>query len=115
MLSCARRELGGFAMRVGTRIALVTGLIGAAAIGSTAIVNAQYYYLPGYGPPPPYGYGYGNGWRTWNGCPPGYGARRRLSALSRSRRRRMAHLERLSAPLYDPGWRMQAVSRLLGQ
>jgi len=72
MLSCARRELGSFATRVGTRIALAAGLIGAAAIGSTAVVNAQYYYPPpGYGPPP-YGYGYGNGWRTWNGCPPGY-------------------------------------------
>ena len=47
-------------MRVGTRIVLAAGLIGAAAIGSTAVVNAQYYYPPpGYGPPPPYGYGYG--------------------------------------------------------
>ena len=99
-------------MRVGTRIALAAGLIGAAAIGSTAIVNAQ-----------------SAAWirsaavrlwlRQWlanlERLPAGlYGARRRLSALSRSRRRRMAHLERLSAPLYDPGWRVQAVSRLLG-
>jgi hypothetical protein len=59
-------------MRVGTRIALAAGLIGAAAIGSTAVVSAQYYYPPpGYGPPP-YGYGYGYSRRTWNGCPPGY-------------------------------------------
>jgi len=90
-------------MHAVTRIALAAGLIGAAAIGSTAVVNAQYYYPPpGYGPPPPYGYG--NGWRTWNGCPPGYTVQGR---------RRVAHLERLSAPLHDPGWRVQAVSRLL--
>ena len=30
-------------MHAVTRIALAAGLIGAAAIGSTAVVNAQYY------------------------------------------------------------------------
>lgn len=98
-------------MRVGTRIALAAGLIGAAAIGSTAVVNAQYYY--------PRSAAVRLWLRQWlanlERLPAGlYGARRRLSALSRSRRRRLAHLERLSAPLYDPGWRVQAVSRLLG-
>lgn len=66
--------------------------IGATFAGAVAPVRAQYYYPP----PPPYYYGYrtyngcppgytvqggacrpyrgpaGGGWRTWNGCPPGY-------------------------------------------
>jgi hypothetical protein len=79
-------------MRIGIRIVLAAGLICAAAIGSRQWL-AKLERLPA-------------------GL---YGARWRLSALSRSRRRRMAHLERLSAPLYDPGWRVQTVSRLLGQ
>jgi hypothetical protein len=96
-------------MRVGTRIALTAGLIGAAAIVSAALLPAAWIRSAAV-----------RLWlRQWlanlERLPAGlYGARRRLSALSRSRRRRMAHLERLSAPLYDPGWRVQAVPRLLG-
>src|SRR5947208_16851620 len=100
-------------MHVGTRIVLTAGLIGrcshrqhggsqctvllpAAWIWSAAVWLRQWL-------------------ANWERLPAGlYGARRLLSALSRFRRRRMAHLERLSAPLYDPGWRVQAVSRLLG-
>jgi hypothetical protein len=47
------------------KIVFAGALIGAAAAGGIATANAQYYY-----PPPPYGYG--DGWRTYNGCPPGY-------------------------------------------
>jgi hypothetical protein len=46
------------------RILAAGALIGAALSGGIVTANAQYY------PPPPYGYG--GGWRTWNGCPPGY-------------------------------------------
>jgi hypothetical protein len=59
-------------MRTRTRVLLLACFIGA-AVGSSMPADAQYYP-----PPPPYGYGYGSGygygpgWRTWNGCPPGY-------------------------------------------
>jgi hypothetical protein len=49
-----------------TRILLAAGCVGGIALGTLASAlraNAQYY------PPPP---GYGYGYRTWNGCPPGY-------------------------------------------
>jgi hypothetical protein len=42
-------------MRTTTSIVLASALIGAAV-------------ADGIGTP----YGYGDGWRTWNGCPPGY-------------------------------------------
>jgi hypothetical protein len=59
-------------MRAVTRITLTAALVGAATVGSAIVVNAQYYYpRPGYDYPPP-GYGGGYGWRSWNGCPPGY-------------------------------------------
>src|SRR5262249_29915935 len=51
-------------MRTTTKILLAGALIGAAVTDGIRTANAQYYY------PPPYGYG--DGWRTWNGCPPGY-------------------------------------------
>jgi hypothetical protein len=51
-------------MRTSTRVLLLACSLGA-AMGAAVPANAQYYY-----PPPPYGYG--PGWRTWNGCPPGY-------------------------------------------
>jgi hypothetical protein len=51
-------------MRTTTRIVLASALIGAAVADGIGTANAQYY------PPPPYGYD--GGWRTWNGCPPGY-------------------------------------------
>ncbi len=54
-------------MRAQTRAILLACSVAGAAIATTTIANAQYY------PPPPYGYGgYGGGWRTYNGCPPGY-------------------------------------------
>jgi hypothetical protein len=70
-------------------------VIGATFAAAVAPVRAQYYYPPP-PPPPPYYYGYrtyngcppgytvqgggcrpyrgpvGGGWRTWNGCPPHY-------------------------------------------
>lgn len=68
-----------------TRMLLAVGCVGGIALGTLASVthaNAQYYPHypppPDYGPPPPgYGYdypplGYGYGYRTYNGCPPGY-------------------------------------------
>jgi hypothetical protein len=49
------------------KILLAGALVGAALSDGVVAAKAQYY------PPPPYGYGgYGDGWRTWNGCPPGY-------------------------------------------
>jgi len=56
-----------------TRILAAVGCVGAIALGTLVPAKAQYYRYspPGYGydnPPPGYGYGY----RTWNGCPPGY-------------------------------------------
>jgi hypothetical protein len=45
---------------------LAGALMGAAITAGIGAANAQYY------PPPPPPYGYGDGWRTWNGCPPGY-------------------------------------------
>src|SRR5262249_17354276 len=62
-------------MRAVTRIVLAAAVVGTATIGSAIGVNAQGYYpRPGYDYPPPPGYGgYGGyGYRTWNGCPPGY-------------------------------------------
>ena len=55
-------------MRTIMRFALAVGSVGAIAIGTLEPLHAQYYYPP----PPGYGYGYGSGYRTWNGCPPGY-------------------------------------------
>ena len=56
-------------MRMITTLALAVGCIAAITVGAIAPVHAQYYYPP---PPPGYG-GYGNyGYRTFNGCPPGY-------------------------------------------
>jgi hypothetical protein len=55
-------------MRRQTRALLLACCVGA-ALGGAMPANAQYYYPP---PPYGYGYGYGPGWRTWNGCPPGY-------------------------------------------
>ena len=54
-------------MRMTTKIVFAVSLIGSAVAAGIRAANAQYYP-----PPPPYGYGYGPGWRTWNGCPPGY-------------------------------------------
>jgi hypothetical protein len=53
-------------MRTSTRTVLALVLFGSAVADGIATASAQYY------PPPPYGYGYRPGWRTWNGCPPGY-------------------------------------------
>lgn len=52
-------------MRTQTRVFLLVGAVAGAALPGAMTVEAQYYY-----PPPPYGYG--DGWRGWNGCPPGY-------------------------------------------
>jgi hypothetical protein len=65
-------------MRTLAKMTLALSFIGAMAIGSTAQVQAQGFYLdaPGVhiGVGDPYYYrryynSYG-GWRTWNGCPP---------------------------------------------
>jgi hypothetical protein len=71
-----------------TRILLAVAYVGGVALctlASAQCANAQYYPPPpdygydypppdyGYDyPPPGYGYGYPYGYRTWNGCPPGY-------------------------------------------
>ena len=65
-------------MRTLIKIAVALGLIGTAAIGTTAAVQAQSVYF-GYGPHPYYHhyrhypryYGYYGG-GTWNGCPHGW-------------------------------------------
>ena len=57
-------------MRTLAKAAIGLSFVGAAAIGTTTAVQAQYGY--GYYPHPyyhHYGY-YGGGYRTWNGCPP---------------------------------------------
>lgn len=51
-------------MRTQTRVFLLVGAVAGAALPGAMTAEAQYYY------PPPYGYG--DGWRGWNGCPPGY-------------------------------------------
>ncbi len=51
-------------MRKQTRVLLLVGAVAGAPLAGAMTAKAQYYY-----PPPPYGYG--DGWRNWNGCPPG--------------------------------------------
>jgi hypothetical protein len=52
-------------MHTTTKIVLAAALIAATLAAAIGTANAQYY-------PPPPPYGHGDGWRTWNGCPPGY-------------------------------------------
>ncbi len=51
-------------MRTQMRVLLLVGTVAGAALAGAMTAKAQYYY------PPPYGYG--DGWRSGNGCPPGY-------------------------------------------
>jgi len=76
-------------MRTLAKTTLALAFVGAMALGTTASVKAQGFYLDapgvhiGVGPPhrhywgPRYydyapGPAYGGGWDTWNGCPPLY-------------------------------------------
>ena len=70
-------------MRTLAKTAVALGFIGATAIGTTATVQAQGFYFDapgvhvGVGGYPYYHrryYNYygGGGWRTWNGCQPGW-------------------------------------------
>jgi hypothetical protein len=70
-------------MRTLVKAAVALSFISAAAIGTTATVQAQGFYFDapgvhvGVGGYPYYRHRYynyygGGGWGTWNGCPPGY-------------------------------------------
>jgi hypothetical protein len=67
-------------MRILTKTAVALSFIGASAMGTAAAVQAQGFYLdaPGVhvGVGEPYYhrhyYNYYGGWRSWNGCPPGW-------------------------------------------
>jgi hypothetical protein len=67
-------------MRILTKIAVALSLFGTTAIGTAAAVQAQAFYLDAPGVHVGFGdryyhrryYNYDGGWRTWNGCAPGW-------------------------------------------